>query len=395
MDSNKIFQVVLVLLILKWNSVRSLTVDVMDYGAVGDGVTDDSQAFEKTWEAACGSSSGSAVFNVPKGKKFLLNPTKFQGPCKSPNLNFMMEGEIIAPNDISYWRSHYVPTWLTFEQVNGLVVNGNGLFDGQGAVWWKLVPDPCQRPTALGFSSCNNLELSGLTHINSPRNHISINLCTNVTVASLHITAPETSHNTDGIDIASSVNVQIHDCDIGTGDDCIAINSGCKYINITGVNCGPGHGISVGSLGMEGSVAEVEEIHVQHCTFSGTQNGARIKTWPGGSGFARNIVFQDITLVDAFNPIFIDQYYCFPGQPCQNQTSAVKVSDIWFNGFRGTSMSEAAVNLDCSKTVGCTQILLDHINITAGAQGMVVGSSCTNAYGRDSGSIPPVDCLLP
>jgi len=28
-----------------------------------------------------------------------------------------------------------------------------------------------------------------------------------------------------------------------SGDDCIAINSGSSNINITGINCGPGHGI--------------------------------------------------------------------------------------------------------------------------------------------------------
>lgn len=30
---------------------------------------------------------------------------------------------------------------------------------------------------------------------------------------------------------------------IGVGDDCIAINNGSAYINITNIACGPGHGI--------------------------------------------------------------------------------------------------------------------------------------------------------
>ena len=36
---------------------------------------------------------------------------------------------------------------------------------------------------------------------------------------------------------------------------------------------------SVGSLGMNGGSAQVEEIHVDTCSFKGTQNGARIKVW--------------------------------------------------------------------------------------------------------------------
>lgn len=36
---------------------------------------------------------------------------------------------------------------------------------------------------------------------------------------------------------------------------------------------------SVGSLGADGTNAEVSDVHVTHCTFNETMNGARIKTW--------------------------------------------------------------------------------------------------------------------
>ncbi|KAK1271027.1 putative polygalacturonase [Acorus gramineus] len=87
-------------------------------------------------------------------------------------------------------------------------------------------------------------------------------------------------------------------------------------VNITGVACGPGHGISIGSLGKDGDRATVEQIHVQHCSFSGTTNGARIKTWQGGSGYARGITFNNITLTSTANPIIIDQFYCDSAKPC-------------------------------------------------------------------------------
>lgn len=38
----------------------------------------------------------------------------------------------------------------------------------------------------------------------------------------------------------------------------------------------------------------------------------------GGSGYARKIIFENITLIAAGNPIMIDQYYC-PHQKCSNQ----------------------------------------------------------------------------
>lgn len=39
------------------------------------------------------------------------------------------------------------------------------------------------------------------------------------------------------------------------------------------VNC------SIGSLGANGGTSIVEDVHVRDCTFKGTKNGARIKTW--------------------------------------------------------------------------------------------------------------------
>ena len=70
---------------------------------------------------------------------------------------------------------------------------------------------------ALRFFKCNDLRLSGLTHVDSPKGHVSIVNCTNVIVSDLHIIAPDDSKNTDGIDIIMSRHVNIHDCIIGTG----------------------------------------------------------------------------------------------------------------------------------------------------------------------------------
>ncbi|ESW06320.1 hypothetical protein PHAVU_010G038000 [Phaseolus vulgaris] len=117
------------------------------------------------------------------------------------------------------------------------------------------------------------------------------------------------SPNTDGFDIVGSKNVAIEDSTLATGDDCIAINGGCSYINATRLVCEGGHGISIGSLGRNQSHETVEEVHVWNCSFIDTTNGARIKTWPGGSGYARKITYEEIILEDVQNSIIIDQFY--------------------------------------------------------------------------------------
>ncbi|XP_010254484.1 PREDICTED: probable polygalacturonase At3g15720 [Nelumbo nucifera] len=280
--------------------------------------------------------------------------------------------------------------WIAFSHVNGLTINGPGQIDGRGSSWWS---HECQRPTALQFNACNGLRLNGLHHVNSPRNHISIESCSYATLYQLQINSPKDSPNTDGIDISNSTHVRIINSTISTGDDCIAINSGSSYINISYVNCGPGHGISIGSLGELGSYATVEEIHVQYCNFFGTETGARIKTWQGGSGYARRIFFFEITVTEVDIPIIIDQYYC-PSGNCPNKTSAVEVSDVTYNGIRGSSTKEDVISLCCSETVACRNIVMNFVNLTSTAPGKEARSYCLNAHGRSIHTNPPVHCLV-
>ncbi|KAI4317375.1 hypothetical protein L6164_025247 [Bauhinia variegata] len=371
----------------------SFSVD--SYGAKGDGQSDDSQAFLKAWNDACGSAKGTPTLFVPKGKAYLFQPVKLKGPCKPASISVQqIQGNIIAPESVDAWKwsDDDKDAWIRFSGINGLVINGGGQIDGQGASWWKCGSDGnCPRPTALHFHSCQNLQLSDLTHINSPKNHISINTCNDTHISNLHFIAPEDSPNTDGIDISASSNVFIHNCKIETGDDCVAINTGSSFINISDVACGPGHGISIGSLGEHGESAEVEEIYVRNCNFTGTQNGARIKTWEGGSGYARKITFEDITLIAPKNPIIIDQHY--DPLPAATNNSAVKVSDVTYRRVYGTSAVENAIKLDCSNSVGCTNIVLEDINITSSVLGKDTYAFCNNAHGRSSSSTPNVTCL--
>lgn len=55
--------------------------DVRSFGAVGDGVTDDTEGFKAAWDAAC--QVQSAVIHVPLGYSFMIQSTIFTGPCQS------------------------------------------------------------------------------------------------------------------------------------------------------------------------------------------------------------------------------------------------------------------------------------------------------------------------
>ncbi|KAF4358183.1 hypothetical protein F8388_009466, partial [Cannabis sativa] len=169
---------------------------------------------------------------------------------------------------------------------------------------------------------------------------------------------------TYGIHVTHSQDIEISNSVIGTGDDCISIVSGSKNITATDITCGPGHGISIGSLGGGHSEAHVSDVFVRRAQFYETTNGVRIKTWQGGVGEASNITFQDIEMHNVRNPIVIDQNYCARSTtPCQEQESAVQVRNVLYQNIRGTSADEVAIKFDCSHSVECEGIVLEEIDL--------------------------------
>ncbi|WOH09854.1 hypothetical protein DCAR_0729314 [Daucus carota subsp. sativus] len=375
--------------------------NVISYGAVGDGTTDDSKAFMKAWKACCEDETHNSALVIPQNRTFLLKPLQFSGPCKSSNIHFKLAGKIVAPNKKQDWIGSHINAWLTFSYVNGLVITGDGQIDGQGSAWWShpclnhLHPGiTCKGPSALVFYRCNGLLLSGITHRNSPRVHIILSNCYDAVISNLRITAPATSPNTDGINVSGSRNVTVKDTYIGTGDDCIAVSGGSSFVNISGISCGPGHGISIGALG-KGGRDQAEEIHVKNCTLRGTMTGVRIKSWQGGTGYARKISFEKIKLIDVNNPVIIDQFYCPRQINCQNSTSAVELSDIRYTSISGTSGTDQVINLSCSRSHGCTNISIERVYIKSTTPGKRVYAKCINAHGTWSHTVPDVKCLLP
>lgn len=165
----------------------------------------------------------------------------------------------------------------------------------------------------MDFDFITNGHVQNLHSIDSKGGHFIVFGCENMTFTDLTLKSPEHNRNTDGIKIAQTNGINITSVKIGTGDDCVAMISGTKNAWISNVVCGPGHGISVGSLGKNDGETDVEDIVVKNCTFVGTSNGLRIKTWAAPlkkTLNASNFVYEDIVMNSVQNPIVIDQQYC-------------------------------------------------------------------------------------
>ncbi|MBA0572821.1 hypothetical protein Golob_000129 [Gossypium lobatum] len=132
--------------------------------------------------------------------------------------------------------------------------------------------------------------------------------------------------------------------------DCISIGPGTKNLWVEQVTCGPGHGISIGSLAKDLKEEGVQNITVKKTIFLGTQNWLRIKSWARPStGFVQGV-------------------------------SGIKIKDIIYEGIRGTSSTQVAIKFDCSSKNPCTRIRLQNVNLSY--LNKPAQSSCSNVRGK-------------
>ncbi|KAK9281993.1 hypothetical protein L1049_004904 [Liquidambar formosana] len=370
---------------------------VGNFGAKGDGFTDDSKAFKDTWKTACSQSSRTTI-EIPAEKTYLVRPIDFAGPCRS-KVTLRISGTVVAPKDPDVWDGLNPRKWLYFHGVKHLTIEGGGTINGMGQEWWARsckinMTNPCRHaPTAITFHRCKNLKVRHLMMLNSQQMHMAFTHCVRVVASHLKVFAPVVSPNTDGIHLSASTGVEVKDSIIRTGDDCISIVSNSSRIKIRNIACGPGHGISIGSLGKSNTWSQVHDVMVDGAFLSNTDNGLRIKTWQGGSGFATKLTFQNVWMENVSNPIIIDQYYCDSPLPCLNQTLAVKVENISFIRVIGTSASEEAIRFACSDSFPCERLYLEDIHLVSHSGG-VTRSFCWQAQGSSAGLVHPPPCFL-
>ncbi|KAK0606548.1 hypothetical protein LWI29_000490 [Acer saccharum] len=117
--------------------------DVTNYGAIGDGYTDDTTAFREAWKAACAVESATVL--APSDKTFIITSTIFSGPCQ-PGLVLQVDGILMPPDGPESWPeadSH--KQWLVFYRLDDMTFTGRG--------------DDC---ISIG-TGCSNVDIDGVT----------------------------------------------------------------------------------------------------------------------------------------------------------------------------------------------------------------------------------------
>lgn len=69
--------------------------------------------------------------------------------------------------------------------------------------------------------------------------------------------------NTDGFS-AGGTNLLFENNNIVNGDDCLTVGNGANGIHFRNTYCEGGHGLSIGSLGKGGAVANVQNVLIEN-----------------------------------------------------------------------------------------------------------------------------------
>lgn len=302
----KLFSISLLLLALAITGCqidrgRYLT-DVRHFGAVGDGTTKDTVAFQKAFDACA--ARGGGVVQVPPGK-YVIGSVQMGSHT---TLALQYDSVIIGSSNIEdypmipvRWEGRWEPGHrglIYATNADDVQIIGTGTIEGNAVV---AAPQNPRGAVVLEFVSCNNVHLENFSVIQGGNWATHPVYCTDIVIRDVTITGKR-----DGIDVDSCKHVLIDGCNIGTSDDSISLKSGrgaqavaigrpTEDVVIT--NCTlVDHRFACIGIGSEAS-GGIRNVRITHCQFTARSYGIYIKTRIGRGGVIENISGDDLDVL--------------------------------------------------------------------------------------------------
>lgn len=288
-----------------------MTYCVEAYGAVGDGNTDNT-AFLQAVIDQCSRDGG--------GRVVLSSGTYLSGTIElKSNVELRLEADAVLKAIRDEDRFPEIPCMLARDgcsenpneerkgyafvyayRAQGVQLSGSGTID-VGGEWFQ---GRLKRPFLLRIIECSAVRVTGLTLRQAAAWCCHVQRSRDVEMEHLTIRSSKI-RNGDGLDIDSSSDVTVSECDIRTCDDALCLKTTtaapCRNIRVTDcVLSSHCSGVKVGSE----SVGDFSDIHIARCTLNDCRVVA-LKVTAVDGGSVNKVSFSDLEIDNSTGPIFI------------------------------------------------------------------------------------------
>jgi hypothetical protein len=318
--------------------------NVRAFGATGDGHTLDTRAVQAAIDA-CNAGGGGLVY-FPSGGTFLIGTIYLKNHV---TLYVDENARLLGSTDISQYGTDtglnpYYPEpidrcLIYGKGVTDIGLAGNGTIAGHGmgsfvAVTGASGREALQRPMLIRLENCERIRIRDLSleHCGAWCIHLK-----NSSDFSLHALRID-NEGQDGIDIESSEQGIISDCDMKCGDDCIALITTSSEKPVRGIRITNCHLRSRWAAIRFGpaSKGDFEDVVVSNCIFVDC-NGGGIKLGMFEGAEIRNCLFENIVMDHVTAPVLM-LIATWPDigstNPNRKMMPVGKIHDLQFRGIR-------------------------------------------------------------